>query len=99
VLEGALALEGRDAGALSIVLEAITHRLAEYITVHLSISTIGIGAGPSTSMEVLVWDDMMMCCHGKRGASLCNGSRTSDTRRDEACKNTLARCAMVVPKP
>ena len=67
VLEGALALESRDAGALSIVLEAITHRLAEYITVRLGISTIGIGAEPSTSMEALAWDDMMVCWHGKGG--------------------------------
>ena len=57
LLRNALALE--KAGAFSIVLEAIPHRLGELITRRLSIPTIGIGAGPYTSGQVLVWDDVM----------------------------------------
>lgn len=58
VLKNALALE--EAGAFSMVLEAIPRVLGTYITQRLrSAVTIGIGAGSGTDGQVLVWDDVM----------------------------------------
>jgi 3-methyl-2-oxobutanoate hydroxymethyltransferase len=55
ILDDARALEA--AGAFSIVLEAIPAQLAERITRGLTISTIGIGAGPQCDGQVLVMHD------------------------------------------
>lgn len=48
-----------QAGAFSIVLEKIPAALAKEITKHVSIPTIGIGAGPHCDGQILVTHDML----------------------------------------
>ena len=57
LLIDAKALE--NSGAFSIVLEAIPSDLAKQITESISIPTIGIGAGPDTDAQVMVWQDLV----------------------------------------
>ena len=57
LLDDARALEA--AGAFALVLEAIPADLAKKITQALSISTIGIGAGPHCDGQVLVLYDLL----------------------------------------
>lgn len=55
--EDALMLE--QAGCFSVVLEKIPARLAAQVTQSINIPTIGIGAGPETSGQVLVTHDLL----------------------------------------
>ena len=52
------AKELERAGAFAVVLECVPAELAAQVTEQLSIPTVGIGAGPSTDAQVLVWQDM-----------------------------------------
>lgn len=48
-----------ESGCFAIVLEKIPAKLAEVVTNSISIPTIGIGAGPYTNGQVLVFHDML----------------------------------------
>lgn len=52
------AKELERAGVFSVVLECVPARLGAEITRQLTVPTIGIGAGPDTDAQVLVWQDM-----------------------------------------
>ncbi|MFT4049057.1 MAG: 3-methyl-2-oxobutanoate hydroxymethyltransferase [Solirubrobacterales bacterium] len=63
VIEDAIALQ--EAGCFAIVLEAIPSELTEALMPHLEIPAIGIGAGPSTDGQVLVYHDLLGIWNGR----------------------------------
>jgi 3-methyl-2-oxobutanoate hydroxymethyltransferase len=63
LFEDALALEA--AGCFAIVLEAVPAPVAARVTEALAVPTIGIGAGPDTDGQVLVWHDLLGLYEGK----------------------------------
>ena len=74
------------AGADIVLLECIPAALGKHITEQLHVPVIGIGAGPDTDGQVLVWQDMAGLRTGraprfvKRYADLA-GALTDATRR------------------
>jgi 3-methyl-2-oxobutanoate hydroxymethyltransferase len=64
LMEDAAELEAAGAGML--VLEAIPAKLGTQVTQRLRIPTIGIGAGPDCSGQVLVLHDMLDVFPGKK---------------------------------
>ncbi|BCL13119.1 3-methyl-2-oxobutanoate hydroxymethyltransferase [Micromonospora sagamiensis] len=84
VLADAQAVAG--AGAFAVVLEMVPGEVAKRVTGALTIPTVGIGAGPDTDAQVLVWQDMAGLRTGraprfvKRYADLA-GTLTDATRR------------------
>jgi 3-methyl-2-oxobutanoate hydroxymethyltransferase len=57
LVDDALALQ--EAGCFAVVLEAVPAPVARAVTKALTVPTIGIGAGPDTDGQVLVWHDML----------------------------------------
>jgi 3-methyl-2-oxobutanoate hydroxymethyltransferase len=75
-----------EAGAFATVLEMVPGEVAKRVTHDVAVPTIGIGAGPETDAQVLVWQDMAGLRTGKgprfvkRYADLA-GALTDATRR------------------
>lgn len=63
ILDDARRLEA--AGAFAIVLEAVPASIGQRVTEALSVPTIGIGAGPGTDAQVLVWHDLLGLTPGR----------------------------------
>ena len=64
LIEDAKLLE--EAGAFAIVLELVPREVAAMITKEVSISTIGIGAGPECDIQVLVIHDLLGLTFGRQ---------------------------------
>ncbi len=77
------------AGASLLVLEAIPKDLAREVTELLSIPTIGIGAGPDCSGQVLVMHDLLGIFPGKK-ARFVKNFMEGQTSVDDAIKAYVA---------
>ncbi len=63
IVEDAVALA--EAGAFAVVLEAVPAAVGRRVTEAISVPTIGIGAGPDTDAQVLVWHDLLGLTSGR----------------------------------
>jgi len=91
IVEDALALQ--QAGAFLLVLECVPDRLGELISKRLEIPVIGIGAGPDTDGQVLVFHDLVGIQSGfapkfvKRYAKVGDEIRSAVTRYCQEVKD------------
>jgi 3-methyl-2-oxobutanoate hydroxymethyltransferase len=83
LIEDATDLEAAGAGML--VLEAIPAKLGEQVTQRLRIPTIGIGAGPDCSGQVLVLHDMLDVFPGRKARFVRNFMKGASSIAD-ACE-------------
>jgi 3-methyl-2-oxobutanoate hydroxymethyltransferase len=79
LLADARALEA--AGVFSLVLEAVPAPVAKRISEELAVPTIGIGAGPDTDGQVLVWHDLLGLYEGHVGRYVKRYAEIGETIR------------------
>ena len=75
------AKELEQAGAFALVLEAVPDGIGRDVTSALSIPTIGIGAGPDTDGQVLVWHDLLGLTDGPSPRFVKRYARLRETIR------------------
>ncbi|GAB3126085.1 3-methyl-2-oxobutanoate hydroxymethyltransferase [Glaciibacter psychrotolerans] len=63
LIDDALAVQ--DAGAFAVVLEMVPSDVAAQVTAELEIPTIGVGAGPNVSGQLMVWTDFAGMSDGR----------------------------------
>lgn len=80
ILKEALMIE--EAGASALVIECVPAGLGEKLTSALTIPTIGIGAGPACSGQVLVLHDMLDIYPGKKARFVKNYMATAHSVQD-----------------
>lgn len=80
LLQDAKALE--QAGAFSLVLEAVPDAVGRDVTNALAIPTIGIGAGGDTDAQVMVWHDMLGLTDGRAPRFVKRYAQLRTTIRD-----------------
>jgi 3-methyl-2-oxobutanoate hydroxymethyltransferase len=75
-----------DAGAFAVVLEMVPAHVAKRITNEIAVPTVGIGAGPETDAQVLVWQDMAGMRTGKLPRFVKRYADLHGTLRDAAAQ-------------
>ncbi|MFO7777493.1 MAG: 3-methyl-2-oxobutanoate hydroxymethyltransferase [Nitriliruptoraceae bacterium] len=59
------AVDLAQAGAFAVVLEAVPAEIGRRVSAAIDVPTIGIGAGPHTDAQVLVWHDLLGLTAGR----------------------------------
>ena len=76
----------QEAGAFAIVLELVPREVAEIITKELTISTVGIGAGSSCDIQVLVLHDLIGFTFGRQPRFVRQYANVSEVITDAITK-------------
>jgi 3-methyl-2-oxobutanoate hydroxymethyltransferase len=88
-----------EAGAFAVVLEMVPGVVAKRVTHDVPIPTIGIGAGPDTDAQVLVWQDMMGLRTGKLPRFVKQYADLATTMADAASRYAAEVKNGVFPAP
>lgn len=97
ILQDAKSLEA--AGAFALVLEAMPPAVGQEVTRSLHIPTIGIGAGPHTDGQVLVWHDFLGITAGRLPKYVKRYAALGDEIKRAAAAFTADVAAGTYPAP
>ena len=84
----------QDAGCFAIVFEAIPAAVSEELIRQMHVPVIGIGAGPATDGQVLVFHDLLGIREGRAARASYSATRTcSREMNSRALQRTRPTCA------